>query len=45
MRGALTLREIQDQPLAWAAAQGATGWIVKPFTPEQLIAVVKKVLV
>jgi two-component system chemotaxis response regulator CheY len=23
---------------------GATGWIVKPFTPEQLLAVVKKVL-
>ena len=23
---------------------GATGWIVKPFTPEQLLAVVQKVL-
>ena len=23
---------------------GATGWIVKPFSPEQLVAVVKKVL-
>lgn len=23
---------------------GATGWIVKPFTPEQLVAVVRKVL-
>lgn len=23
---------------------GATGWIVKPFTPEQLVAVVAKVL-
>ncbi len=25
-------------------AAGATGWIVKPFKPEQLVAVVKKVL-
>jgi len=25
-------------------AAGATGWIVKPFSPEQLLAVVKKVL-
>ena len=25
-------------------AAGATGWIVKPFNPEQLVAVVKKVL-
>lgn len=25
-------------------AAGATGWIVKPFTPEQLVAVVKKVM-
>jgi two-component system chemotaxis response regulator CheY len=25
-------------------AAGATGWIVKPFRPEQLIGVVKKVL-
>ncbi len=24
---------------------GATGWIVKPFTPDQLISVLKKVLV
>jgi two-component system chemotaxis response regulator CheY len=23
---------------------GATGWIVKPFKPDQLLAVVKKVL-
>lgn len=25
-------------------AAGATGWIVKPFNPEQLLAVVKKVV-
>jgi two-component system chemotaxis response regulator CheY len=25
-------------------ASGATGWIVKPFTPPQLLAVVKKVI-
>jgi two-component system chemotaxis response regulator CheY len=25
-------------------AAGATGWIVKPFSPDQLLAVVKKVL-
>ncbi len=25
-------------------AAGATGWIIKPFNPEQLLAVVKKVL-
>ena len=27
-----------------AKAAGATGWIVKPFKPDQLLAVVKKVL-
>lgn len=27
-----------------ARSAGATGWIVKPFRPEQLLAVVKKVL-
>jgi two-component system chemotaxis response regulator CheY len=25
-------------------AAGATGWIVKPFNPEQLLAVVRKVI-
>ena len=25
-------------------AAGATGWIVKPFNPEQLLATIKKVL-
>ncbi|MGD9826412.1 response regulator [Desulfobacter sp.] len=25
-------------------AAGATGWIVKPFKPEQLLAVIKKIL-
>lgn len=25
-------------------AAGATGWIVKPFTPQQLVAVVKRVI-
>jgi two-component system chemotaxis response regulator CheY len=25
-------------------AAGATGWIVKPFQPQQLLAVVKKVI-
>jgi two-component system chemotaxis response regulator CheY len=27
-----------------ARTAGATGWIVKPFTPEQLIAVIKKLV-
>ena len=29
---------------AQAKAAGATGWLTKPFDPEQLVRVVKKVL-
>jgi len=36
--------ESQDSRKSEGKAAGATGWIVKPFKPEQLIAVVKKVL-
>ncbi len=36
--------ESQDTRKQEGKAAGATGWIVKPFKPEQLIAVVKKVL-
>jgi two-component system chemotaxis response regulator CheY len=36
--------ESQDQKKQEGKAAGATGWIVKPFRPEQLLAVVKKVL-
>lgn len=36
--------ESQDARKAEGKAAGATGWIIKPFKPEQLIAVVKKVL-
>ena len=36
--------ESQDGKKAAGKAAGATGWIVKPFKPEQLVAVVKKVL-
>lgn len=36
--------ESQDSKKAEGKAAGATGWIVKPFKPEQLIAVTKKVL-
>jgi len=36
--------ESQDTKKAEGKVAGATGWIVKPFKPEQLIAVVKKVL-
>lgn len=36
--------ESQAERKAEGKAAGATGWIVKPFRPEQLVAVVKKVL-
>ena len=36
--------ESQDSKKQEGKAAGATGWIVKPFTPEQLVAVVKKVI-
>lgn len=36
--------ESQDAKKAEGKAAGATGWIVKPFKPDQLMSVVKKVL-
>lgn len=36
--------ESQDSKKQEGKSAGATGWIVKPFKPEQLVAVVKKVL-
>ena len=39
----LTTEASQEKKLAGKAA-GATGWIVKPFNPDQLLATVKKVL-
>lgn len=36
--------ESQSSKKQEGKAAGATGWIVKPFNPEQLLAVVKKVL-
>jgi two-component system chemotaxis response regulator CheY len=36
--------ESQDTKRAEGKVAGATGWIVKPFNPEQLLTVVKKVL-
>ncbi len=36
--------ESQDSQKKEGRAAGATGWIVKPFQPEQLLAVTRKVL-
>ncbi len=36
--------ESQESKKLEGKQAGATGWIVKPFKPEQLVAVVKKVL-
>lgn len=35
--------ESQPQKKEEGKSAGATGWIVKPFKPEQLVAVIKKV--
>lgn len=39
----LTTESHQEKKMAGKAA-GATGWIVKPFKPEDLLATVKKVM-
>ncbi|MCL6583797.1 MAG: response regulator [bacterium] len=36
--------ESQNEKKMEGKAAGATGWIVKPFRPDQLLSVVKKVL-
>jgi two-component system, chemotaxis family, chemotaxis protein CheY len=36
--------ESQEEKKILGKAAGATGWIIKPFKPEQLLAVIKKVL-
>ncbi len=40
----LLTTESQESKKLEGKEAGATGWIVKPFKPEQLIAVIKKVL-
>ncbi len=40
----LLTTESQSEKKLEGKAAGATGWIVKPFKPDQLLAVVKKVL-
>jgi len=36
--------ESQEERKQAGKAAGATGWIIKPFKPEQLLGVIKKVL-
>jgi two-component system chemotaxis response regulator CheY len=36
--------ESSDAKKQEGKAAGATGWVVKPFTPDQLLAVVKKLI-
>ncbi|HEY3389221.1 MAG TPA: response regulator [Prolixibacteraceae bacterium] len=40
----LLTTESQNEKKMEGKSAGATGWIVKPFKPEQLITVVKKVI-
>lgn len=40
----LLTTESQPAKKLEARAAGATGWIVKPFTPEQLVAVIAKLI-
>jgi two-component system chemotaxis response regulator CheY len=40
----LLTTESQESKKQEGKQAGATGWIVKPFKPEQLISVIKKVL-
>ena len=40
----MPITQSQDARKQEGKAAGATGWIIKPFKPEQLMAVVKKVL-
>ncbi|MCX5814470.1 MAG: response regulator [Proteobacteria bacterium] len=40
----LLTTESQESKKMEGKQAGATGWIVKPFKPEQLVAVIKKVL-
>jgi len=40
----LLTTESADNKKAEGRAAGATGWLVKPFNPDQLLATIKKVL-